>query len=127
MTLAKPTFPAIYKVSPANRPTAWQRHFVEEKNKIFNLQKRAEQFQTKVATEAVIRKFGGKIETDFTIFPTKEMTKVSCFIILTFIEFDLICSSCVLVCRLLITLVFGLYSFNFCLKFVSFLYHITVL
>lgn len=76
MTLAKPSFPAIYKVSPNNRTSAWQRHFIEEKNKIVMLQRRAEQFQSKVAAEAVKRKFGGKIETDFTIFPTKEMTKV---------------------------------------------------
>lgn len=80
MTLSKPTFPAIYKISPSNRVSAWQRHFIEEKNKILNLQKRAEQFQSKVAAEAVKRKFGGKIETDFTIFPTKEMTKVTNYI-----------------------------------------------
>lgn len=77
MALAKPTFPAIYKVLPGNRAAAWQRHFLDEKNKIFNLQRRAELFQSKVAAEAVKRKFGGQIETDFTIFPTKEMTKVS--------------------------------------------------
>lgn len=77
MTLARPTFPAIYKLSPSNRISAWQRHFIEEENKMLTLQRRAEQFQSKVANEAVKRKFGAKIQTDFAIFPTKEMTKVS--------------------------------------------------
>lgn len=80
MTLAKPTFPSIYKLSPSSRAFAWQKHFIDEKNKILILQRRAEQFQSKVSAEAVKRKFGGKIETDFKIFPTKEMTKVGFYI-----------------------------------------------
>lgn len=76
MALAKPTFPAVYKVKPGNGPAAWQRHFVEEQNRILDLKRRAEQFQTRVAEETVKRKCGGRIQTDLTLFPTKEMTKV---------------------------------------------------
>lgn len=76
LALAKPSFPAVYKLKPGNGPAAWQRHFIEENNKIFNLKRRAEKFQAKVAAEAIKRKSGGKIETDLAIFPTKEMTKV---------------------------------------------------
>lgn len=78
MVLATPKFPPIYKVKPGNGPVAWQRHFIEEKARMLDLQLRAEAFQSKVAAERVKRKFGGKIETDLTIFPTKEMAKV-CF------------------------------------------------
>ncbi|CAH1170858.1 unnamed protein product [Phaedon cochleariae] len=75
MALAKPTFPAIYKTKPGNGPAAWQRHFVNEHNRILELNRRAEHFQSKVATEVVKRKHGGRIESDLTFFPTKEMTK----------------------------------------------------
>ncbi|XP_030761561.1 dynactin subunit 1 isoform X2 [Sitophilus oryzae] len=75
MTLAKPTFPAVYKVKPGNGQAAWMRHFAEEQNKITDLKRRAEEFQTRVAKEAVLRKYGGKIEADFNVFPTKEMVK----------------------------------------------------
>ncbi|XP_018575471.1 dynactin subunit 1 isoform X5 [Anoplophora glabripennis] len=75
MALATPKFPPIYKVKPGNGPAAWQRHFIEEKARMLDLQLRAEAFQSKVAAERVKRKFGGKIETDLVIFPTKEMAK----------------------------------------------------
>ncbi|CAH0555290.1 unnamed protein product [Brassicogethes aeneus] len=75
LALAKPTFPPIYKLKPGNGPAAWHKHFVEEQQKILNLKQRADDFQSKVAAESVKRKFGGKIETDFTVFPTKEMAK----------------------------------------------------
>ncbi|KAJ8931890.1 hypothetical protein NQ314_015159 [Rhamnusium bicolor] len=47
----------------------------KEKEKMLSLKRRSEAFQSKVAAERVKRKYGGKIETDFTIFPTKEMVK----------------------------------------------------
>ncbi|XP_074029594.1 dynactin subunit 1 isoform X2 [Leptinotarsa decemlineata] len=75
MALAKPSFPQIYKTKPGNGPAAWKRHFIEEQNRMLDLKRRAERFQSKVAAETVRRKHGGRIETDFTIFPTKEMTK----------------------------------------------------
>lgn len=75
MSLAKPTFPPIYKVKPGNGQEAWLRHFTDEQNRIATLKRRAEMFQAKVAQEAIRRKFGGKIEADFNIFPTKEMVK----------------------------------------------------
>ncbi|XP_057658950.1 dynactin subunit 1-like isoform X2 [Diorhabda carinulata] len=73
--MSKPTFPAIYKLKPGNGPAAWKRHFAEEQNKLIVLNRAREQFQSKVAAEAVKRKFGARIESDLTIFPTKEMTK----------------------------------------------------
>ncbi|XP_049823261.1 dynactin subunit 1 isoform X2 [Aethina tumida] len=75
MTLAKPTFPSIWKLKPGNGPAAWQKHFVEEQQKMLSLKRRAEEFQLKVAAESVKRKYGGRIDTDFTMFPTKEMAK----------------------------------------------------
>ncbi|XP_017784402.1 PREDICTED: dynactin subunit 1 isoform X2 [Nicrophorus vespilloides] len=75
MNLAKPRFPPIYKVQPGNGPAAWQKHFAEERDRMMALKRRADDFQSKVTAEAVRRKFGGSIETDFTIFPTIEMTK----------------------------------------------------
>ncbi|KAJ8920221.1 hypothetical protein NQ315_011882 [Exocentrus adspersus] len=75
MALATPKFPSIYKVKPGNGPAAWQKHFIEEKARMLDLQLRAEAFQAKVAAERVKRKFGGKIETDLAVFPTKEMAK----------------------------------------------------
>lgn len=76
MTLARPKFPAIYKVKPGNGVSAWQKHFAEEADKIISLKCRAEEFQNKVASETIKRKFGGHITTDFTVFPTIEMKKV---------------------------------------------------
>ncbi|CAH1099765.1 unnamed protein product [Psylliodes chrysocephalus] len=73
--LAKPTFPSISKLKPGNGPAAWKRHFAEEQNKLLTLKRKRDDFQSKVAAEAVRRKFGGKIESDLTVFPTKEMTK----------------------------------------------------
>lgn len=75
MSLAKPTFPPIYKVKPGNGQEAWVRHFAEEQNRIADLRRRAENFQTKVANEMIKRKYGGRIVADFNIFPTKEMVK----------------------------------------------------
>ncbi|VEN45973.1 unnamed protein product [Callosobruchus maculatus] len=74
-SLAKSSFPQMHKVKPENRVEAWRRHFLEEKGRILSLKLKAEQFQAKVAAEAVKRKRGGRIEADFTVFPTKEMTK----------------------------------------------------
>lgn len=80
MTLATPKFPQMYKAKPGNGPGAWEKHFAEERDKMLSLKRRAEDFKTKVAAEIVKRKFGGQIETDFTVFPTIEMTKVGNFI-----------------------------------------------
>lgn len=76
ITLASPQFPSIYKLKPGNGPAAWQKHFAEQNAKILLLKRKAEEFQTRVAHVAVQRKYGGFIETDFTIFPTVEMSKV---------------------------------------------------
>lgn len=76
MSLAKPVFPPIYKVKPGNGQAAWLRHFADEQNKIADLKRRAEQFQAKVAQETVKRKYGGRIDADFNVFPTREMVKV---------------------------------------------------
>ncbi|KAF7279198.1 hypothetical protein GWI33_007604 [Rhynchophorus ferrugineus] len=75
MALARPTFPAIYKLAPGNGTAAWVKHFAEEQNKINSLKRRAEEFQAKVAREAIKRKNGGRIDANFTMFPTKEMAK----------------------------------------------------
>jgi len=75
MSLAKPTFPPVYKVKPGNGQNAWLRHFTEEQNRIAQLKRRAEHFQTKVAQETIKRKYGGRIDSDFNVFPTKEMAK----------------------------------------------------
>lgn len=77
MTLAKPTFPQIYKLKPGNGPTAWKKHFIEENDKLLDLKRRAGEFQTKVANEMVKRKAGGRVDADFTVFPTIQMVKVS--------------------------------------------------
>lgn len=76
MALASPQFPSIYKLKPGNGPAAWQKHFAEQNAKVLHLKHRAEEFQTRVAHAAVQRKYGGFIESDFTIFPTVEMSKV---------------------------------------------------
>ncbi|XP_063907732.1 dynactin subunit 1 isoform X2 [Zophobas morio] len=75
MSLAKPNFPQIYKVKAGNGPAAWQKHFAEERDKMLDLGRRAKDFQSKVANEIVRRKLGGKVEADFTVFPTIEMVK----------------------------------------------------
>lgn len=81
LTLATPKFPSMYKVKPGNGPAAWQKHFAEESDKLNNLRNRAAMFQTRVAAEVAKRKFGGHIETDFTVFPTNEMARVNLIII----------------------------------------------
>ncbi|KAJ8938699.1 hypothetical protein NQ318_007987 [Aromia moschata] len=75
MALATPRFPAVYKVKNGHGSAAWKRHFLEENDRMIDLKRRAEIFQSKVVAERVKRKFGGKIQTDLTIFPTKEMVK----------------------------------------------------
>ncbi|XP_060529168.1 dynactin subunit 1 [Cylas formicarius] len=75
MALAKPTFPAIYKCKPGLSQAAWQRHFLDEQNRIDELRHRAQEFQAKVAQETVKRRSGGKIQADFNMFPTREMVK----------------------------------------------------
>lgn len=74
--MAKPVFPPVYKAKSGNGAHAWVKHFAEEHDKMLNLKRRAEDFQCKVANEAMKRKYGGFVEADFTIFPTVEMTKV---------------------------------------------------
>lgn len=76
-TLAKPTFPPIYKAKPGQGTAAWRKHFAEEANKLLALKSKSDDFQNKVAKEIIKRKYGGRIETDCTIFPTIEMKKVS--------------------------------------------------
>ncbi|KAL1514252.1 hypothetical protein ABEB36_003539 [Hypothenemus hampei] len=73
MTLAKPVFPAVYKVKPGNGQAVWMRHFFTQQSKIADLKKRAEEFQARVAQETIKRKYGGRINADFNVFPTKEM------------------------------------------------------
>ncbi|CAG9857585.1 unnamed protein product [Phyllotreta striolata] len=73
--LAKPTFPAVHKLKSGNGPAAWKRHFAEEESKLLLLKRKREEFEAKVAAEIVQRKFGGRIESDLAVFPTKEMTK----------------------------------------------------
>ena len=75
-TLANPQFPPVYKAKPGMGVNMWKKHFAEEKDKILSLKLRAEEFQSKVAQEAVKRQFGGYVESDFKMFPTAEMTKV---------------------------------------------------
>lgn len=81
MELAKPKFPPIYKVKPEQCSAAWQKHFAEEADRILALKSKSEEFQSKVAKEIVNRKYGGHVETDFAVFPTVEMTRVSFYII----------------------------------------------
>ncbi|XP_044259661.1 dynactin subunit 1 isoform X3 [Tribolium madens] len=75
LSLAKPKFPQIYKVKPGNGPAAWKKHFAEENDKLMDLNRRAREFQTKVANEIIKRKMGGRVEADFAVFPTIEMVK----------------------------------------------------
>lgn len=77
MSLAKPVVPQIYKLKPGSTKEAFTKHFTDQRQRIAALKMRAEQFQNKVAREVVKRKYGGRIDADFTVFPTKEMTKVS--------------------------------------------------
>lgn len=81
IALATPKFPPMYKVKPGHGPTVWQKHFAEESDKINNLRNRAAEFQNKVAIEVAKRKFGGHIDTDFTVFPTNEMTRVNILLV----------------------------------------------
>lgn len=76
MALANPKLPSTTNIKPHNRAAAWRKNLVEENDKMLSLRRRAEDFQSKVASEIVKRKFGGQIQTDFTIFPTIEMKKV---------------------------------------------------
>ncbi|KAK9873195.1 hypothetical protein WA026_021428 [Henosepilachna vigintioctopunctata] len=75
MTLANPKFPPVYKCKVEQVAQAWNTHFAEERDKWLYLQKRAEQFQDNVAAEFLKRKKGSRVEADFMIFPTNEMTK----------------------------------------------------
>lgn len=75
MNLAKPTFPPIYKVKPGNGVQAWQKHFAEERDRMLDLNRKTEEFRARVAKEIVKRKSGGRVEADFTVFPTLEMVK----------------------------------------------------
>ncbi|XP_025834813.1 dynactin subunit 1 [Agrilus planipennis] len=75
LTLATPRFPSIYKAKNGNGPALWKKHLIEETDRLLDLRRRSEEFQTRVAAEVVKRKHGGQIETDLTIFPTAEMTK----------------------------------------------------
>ncbi|RZC39748.1 dynactin subunit 1 [Asbolus verrucosus] len=75
MNLAKPKFPQVYKVKPGNGPAVWQKHFAEENDRLLDLNRRAKEFQAKVASEIVKRKLGGRVEADFAVFPTIEMVK----------------------------------------------------
>lgn len=79
MSLAKPIVPQIYKLKPGSTKEAFTKHFTDQRQRIAALKMRAQQFQDKVAREVVKRKYGGRINADFTVFPTKEMAKVSFF------------------------------------------------
>lgn len=79
MSLAKPVVPQIYKLKPGSTKEAFTKHFTDQRQRIAALKMRAQQFQDKVTREVVKRKYGGRIDADFTVFPTKEMTKVSFF------------------------------------------------
>lgn len=76
MTLATPTVPDMSKIKPHNRSAAWLKSVAEDRAKMYSLKKRAEEFQSRVADEIVLRKYGGQIEADFAIFPTIEMKRV---------------------------------------------------
>lgn len=76
LALATPKFPSLYKAKPGNVTLVLQKHVAERNSQILNLKLKAEEFQRKVMNEAIKRKFGGNIETDFTVFPTIEMSKV---------------------------------------------------
>lgn len=80
MSLAKPVVPQIYKLKPGSTKEAFTKHFTDQRQRIAALKMRAQQFQDKVTREVVKRKYGGRIDADFTVFPTKEMTKVSFFL-----------------------------------------------
>lgn len=58
---------------------AWNKHFAEEHCKWLDLEKRAQDFQSRVAECILKKKEGGRIKADFAMFPTNEMTKVSYF------------------------------------------------
>lgn len=86
-TLATPKVVDISNRKPGT--VAWldksapKNHLISELDRLQVLKNRADQLFTKVTAEVIQRKCGGKIEADFTVFPTKEMTKVSFFFIIT--------------------------------------------
>lgn len=73
--MAKPKFPPISNSKPGQGYGMWQKHFAEERDKMLSLKRRADEFQAKVTAEVVKRKFGGRVQSDFGVFPTTELTK----------------------------------------------------
>nr|CAD7426657.1 unnamed protein product [Timema monikensis] len=55
--------------------TAPANHRLREQTRRLELRKRVEALQSKVLSEVVKRKSGGKVETDFAVFPSPELTK----------------------------------------------------
>nr|CAD7454518.1 unnamed protein product [Timema tahoe] len=55
--------------------TAPANHRLREQTRRLELQKRVEALQSKVLSEVVKRKSGGKVEADFAVFPSPELTK----------------------------------------------------
>lgn len=96
MTLATPKFPQIYSNNKSSSgigtgQIAWQKHFAEENHKLLELKRRADEFRSKVAREIVSRKYGGRVEADFTVFPTIEMVKVCTIIIIIILKLVATC------------------------------------
>nr|CAD7194602.1 unnamed protein product [Timema douglasi] len=60
--------PGLDYTVPAN-------HRLREQTRRVELQKRVEALQSKVLSEVVKRKSGGKVEADFAVFPSPELTK----------------------------------------------------
>nr|CAD7568248.1 unnamed protein product [Timema californicum] len=60
--------PGLDYTVPAN-------HRLREQTRRAELQKRVEALQSKVLSEVVKRKSGGKVEADFAVFPSPELTK----------------------------------------------------
>ncbi|XP_044753810.1 dynactin subunit 1 isoform X2 [Coccinella septempunctata] len=75
LNLAKPKFPSVYKYKANNMAQAWNKHFAEEHSKWLDLERRAQNFQSRVAENILKKKEGGRIKADFATFPTNEMTK----------------------------------------------------
>lgn len=89
MTLATPKVVDISNRKPGTKAwldrTAPKNHMLNELNRLHSLKHRADDLQNKVTAETIKRKFGGKVVADFAVYPTKEMTKVSVFIIYLFL------------------------------------------
>lgn len=75
LTLAKPKFPSVYKYKAHNMTQVWNKHFAEERCIWLNLEKKAEDFQSRVTANILKKKEGGHIQADFAVFPTIEMKK----------------------------------------------------